>query len=462
MNIEALQQRLRQFAAARDWQPYHAPKNLAMALMVETAELMEHFQWSTLPESRGLARDPIKKEGIADEIADVLLYLLQLADHTGVDIEKAVEAKLEKNALKHPPKHPQLEPKPAPKHDAARVHVLVDWENVQPAGEDLQALVPECTHVWLMHAPAQTIDDSSHRQCFGADRVVKVPRSGAGKNALDFQLCYYTGYLTASKGEGRFVVVSNDKGYDPMVEHANMLKFDVRRIGFQKAVRPAIAVTKPPVVVDPDPSPTAAHMAWRLLSDLRSRDAAPFAFDTPQMQALAVALVKEPVKDKAALAQRACKLAAIWVQRNGGLAPQAAQTTLTVAVPEVVAVRVPATPVVQSTPAASKKQAAVAKPGAAAPAHRSVLDLAKRVLASLQKMTKNRPSNCAGLLKMIATHTGKQADSQAVADQVLALLEKRKDVLRLPDGKRVRYPRLESQAAKLVKAQANQPVPPKK
>ncbi len=105
MDITALQQHLRQFAAARDWQPYHAPKNLAMALMVEAAELMELFQWTTLPESQTLTDDPVKKEQVADEIADVLLYLLQLADHTGVNIEEAVEAKLRKNAIKHPPKH---------------------------------------------------------------------------------------------------------------------------------------------------------------------------------------------------------------------------------------------------------------------------------------------------------------------------------------------------------------------
>ena len=102
MDIDALQQRLRDFAAARDWQPYHAPKNLAMALMVEAAELMEHFQWSTLDESRALTSDPAKKEAIADEIADVLLYLVQLADQTGVNIDAAVEAKLRKNAIKHP------------------------------------------------------------------------------------------------------------------------------------------------------------------------------------------------------------------------------------------------------------------------------------------------------------------------------------------------------------------------
>ena len=91
MDIKALQTRLREFAAARDWQPYHAPKNLAMALMVEAAELLELFQWQTLTESRGFTRNAPDKERVADEIADVLLYLLQLADHTDVDVEQAVE-----------------------------------------------------------------------------------------------------------------------------------------------------------------------------------------------------------------------------------------------------------------------------------------------------------------------------------------------------------------------------------
>ena len=102
MDIKALQTRLREFAAARDWQPYHAPKNLAMALMVEAAELAEIFQWMTPEQSLAVREDPALKEPIADEVADVLLYLLQLADHAGVDLAEAVEHKLRKNAVKHP------------------------------------------------------------------------------------------------------------------------------------------------------------------------------------------------------------------------------------------------------------------------------------------------------------------------------------------------------------------------
>lgn len=102
MDLSALQQRLRSFAAERQWQPFHTPKNLAMALMVEAAELAEIFQWMTPEQSLAVRDDLALKEPIADEVADVLLYLLQLADHAGVDLPAAVERKLVKNAAKHP------------------------------------------------------------------------------------------------------------------------------------------------------------------------------------------------------------------------------------------------------------------------------------------------------------------------------------------------------------------------
>ena len=105
MDVKALQARLRAFAAERDWPPFHSPKNLAMALMVEAAELLELFQWLTTAQSHTLTQDPHDKERVGDEMADVLLYLLQLADHTGVDLNEAVERKLRKNAIKHPAKN---------------------------------------------------------------------------------------------------------------------------------------------------------------------------------------------------------------------------------------------------------------------------------------------------------------------------------------------------------------------
>lgn len=102
MDIHALQHALRAFAAERHWQPFHTPKNLSTALMVEAAELAEIFQWMTPEQSASASSSAQVKEQISDEIADVLLYLLQIADHTGVDVEAAVQAKLVKNAAKHP------------------------------------------------------------------------------------------------------------------------------------------------------------------------------------------------------------------------------------------------------------------------------------------------------------------------------------------------------------------------
>jgi len=101
MDIQDLQLRLRRFSADRDWLRFHSPKNLAMALSVEAAELLEHFQWLTESESASL--DSAKRERVAAEIADVQIYLAMLADKLGVDIEGAVAVKLEANAAKYPP-----------------------------------------------------------------------------------------------------------------------------------------------------------------------------------------------------------------------------------------------------------------------------------------------------------------------------------------------------------------------
>jgi NTP pyrophosphatase (non-canonical NTP hydrolase) len=101
MDIPDLQRRLRRFADDRDWQPYQTPKNLAMAMTVEAAELLEIFQWLTPEQSMNLSDD--QRRHLGEELSDVLLYLVQIADHAGVDLEAAVERKLAMNAVKHPP-----------------------------------------------------------------------------------------------------------------------------------------------------------------------------------------------------------------------------------------------------------------------------------------------------------------------------------------------------------------------
>jgi NTP pyrophosphatase (non-canonical NTP hydrolase) len=99
-DIEALQSALREFARAREWEQFHSPKNLASALSVESAELLEHFQWLTEEQSRDLSPD--KRNLVAEELADVLLYTLQLADKLGIDPLDAVWKKLKVNEDKYP------------------------------------------------------------------------------------------------------------------------------------------------------------------------------------------------------------------------------------------------------------------------------------------------------------------------------------------------------------------------
>ena len=95
-----LRDRLREFADARDWNQFHSPKNLAMALIAEAAELVEHFQWLTEEESTHLA--PQKKAEVADELADVLTYLVRMADKLDIDLLAAASAKIERNEERYP------------------------------------------------------------------------------------------------------------------------------------------------------------------------------------------------------------------------------------------------------------------------------------------------------------------------------------------------------------------------
>ena len=99
-DLDALRDRLRAFALARDWGQFHSPKNLACALSVEAAELLEHFQWMTEEQSR--APDAAQREAIALEAADVLLYLIQLADQLGIDLLAAADRKITLNGIKYP------------------------------------------------------------------------------------------------------------------------------------------------------------------------------------------------------------------------------------------------------------------------------------------------------------------------------------------------------------------------
>jgi len=101
INVDELTHHLRDFTEARDWEKFHSPKNLVMAMNVEMAELMEHFEWIT--EQQSLNLDANSRQKVALEMADVLIYLVRMADRCGVDLDNAVQSKLLINEKKYPP-----------------------------------------------------------------------------------------------------------------------------------------------------------------------------------------------------------------------------------------------------------------------------------------------------------------------------------------------------------------------
>lgn len=118
--LQDLRMRLREFARERDWEQFHSPKNLAAALIVEAGELLEHFQWLTERQSEDLP--PQTRARVAEELADVLLYLVRLADRVDIDLATAAAQKLQRNAEKYPAdkvrasakKYSDYEPDPKP------------------------------------------------------------------------------------------------------------------------------------------------------------------------------------------------------------------------------------------------------------------------------------------------------------------------------------------------------------
>lgn len=100
--IAELKTRVLAFARERDWEQFHAPKNLSMALAAEAGEMMEHFLWATTEASHAVAADPVKRQKIAEELADVVIYALEFANITGLDVAASIEAKMAVNAAKYP------------------------------------------------------------------------------------------------------------------------------------------------------------------------------------------------------------------------------------------------------------------------------------------------------------------------------------------------------------------------
>ncbi|MDO8774628.1 MAG: PIN domain-containing protein [Burkholderiaceae bacterium] len=134
------------------------------------------------------------------------------------------------------------------------LHALVDYENVQPTLEELAKLAPGFTDIWLFHGPHQAKQATQFAEAH--ERVTPVPRSGKGPNALDFHLSFYLGYVAAKHPDAHLVVVANDKGYDPVIAHARMLNFTVKRVGHK--TKPPVVAKKAPAKKAPTPKTTPA------------------------------------------------------------------------------------------------------------------------------------------------------------------------------------------------------------
>ena len=444
MNLTALQATLRRFAADRDWQPFQTPKNLAMAMVVEAAELVEIFQWMTAEQSVLAYRDPVVQQHIGEEIADVLVYLLQIADHSQIDLPSAVQAKLLLNARKYPPKHapgakPLQAPMPAPAPTAApapagRTHVLLDFENVQPDAEALRVLVPDLAQVWLFHGPHQ-----KHPGRHLADLpLTLVPISKTGKNALDFHLTFYVGFISSRHPDDKIVVVANDQGYEPMLMHARAMGFDVRLQTLPVAPRKLTAAKKQ--------APTRKTAAAQAQTDKAPAEATAPAADGKSADKSAAKVKRKPVPAKKAANKKPSAAAAKKVattpdaarrpaakkkvaQAISVAAAAAAPAKAPASGPASGPARAPARTPTQAPPTAVAARTAskpigktVVKPAAQAKAAVASATVLQKLLANLRRAGDQRPATRAPLLRALLSWlgAGHTADEAAAALQQLA------------------------------------------
>lgn len=399
MYLNELQAELRHFAAERDWQPFHTPKNLTTALMVEAAELAEIFQWQTSEESRLARADRTARQRIGEEVADVMLYLLQVADHCRIDVQQAVKDKLAKNTAKYPAKRVVARVSPA-RATVACTHVLLDYENTQPSDAELRALVPDVSQVWVFHGPHQR-EVEKRFASFGSSATA-VPISRSGKNALDFHLSFYMGYIASRNPGAKMVVVANDKGYEPMLEHARAMGFAVRRKSHGEAKAPA--------------KKSAAKKA--ATSKVPAKKA-------PSKKVVAKKLAAKP----AAAAQSAAKkVAAKKVAAKTVLAKKSAAAKK-VAAKAVAAANAPeaASPAVVNL--------VVDKPAELLPDSAAVL---KKLTANLRKMGDKRPAKPASLWRSLKSFLGIGATEEAVEVALARLIAQ--GVVKVDSVKGASYP----------------------
>ncbi len=406
LDTEGLQATLRRFAADRSWEPFHSPKNLAMALMVEAAELAEIFQWMTPEQSRSAHTEPGVKQHIGEELADVLLYLLQVADQTGVDLNGAVLDKLAKNARKHPSSRKAALDQLA--LDAAATgavtHVLLDYENVQPSEDELRALVPEATRVWVFHGPHQK--HIAERFVSYGSGLTEVPISRSGKNALDFHLSFYMGYIASRHPDARMVVVANDQGYSPMLDHAKAMGFAVQQLGHSPRRKAPARKRAPAKKAAPAPAQPVASAKRPAAKKAAAKKAA--ATTTP---AKTVAAGPAPAKQASAKSAPAKQASAKQAPaRKAAVAKQAAPAAVPAPVPAKKAA---------PRKAAAKKTAAPPAPPPAAPAVDAAL--LARLTDALRKMPR-RPAKASSLRRAVRPWLGSAATDALLAAAIDALV----------------------------------------
>lgn len=292
-------------------------------------------------------------------------------------------------------------------------HVLLDYENVQPTLAQLAKLAPGFTDVWLFHGPHQ--EKQAQQLAVAHARVTPVPRSGKGPNALDFHLSFYLGYVAARHPDAQLVVIANDQGYDPMIEHAaKVLGFHVRRVGFKPGKAPAAKKTLPAKQVA-----TASVAPPPPLARPAPVKKAPPKVPAPARKVAApkTAVQKAPAK-KASVKNASAKKVASPVPAKQ---PPARK---------VVAKTAPAKKVTAKTPAPAKKIAQAKS--AVAPDAREF----ERIKKGLAKMGDRRPHKLKPFLRHLESMLG-QASTPAALEALLRKLAQQ-NVVHV-EGDRVRY-----------------------
>jgi len=308
-------------------------------------------------------------------------------------------------------------------------HILLDYENVQPTEDELRALVPEASQVWVFHGPHQRQIEQRFPS-FGANATA-VPISKTGKNALDFHLSFYMGYIASRNQASAMVVVANDKGYEPMLEHARSMGFVVSQVG-HRLPKPASSVNGTPVAKAGVPVKSSAKKVA--------------AKKAPAKKASAKkAQVKQPAVKQVPAKKAAARKTA---------APAVKKAPATKVAPANKAVVKPA-----ATPAARKATVPGTLTGAMAPASAragaNAVPLSpdsavtiKKLTESLRKMADKRPTKPTSLWRSLKSFLGVGATEQSVEKALARLIED--GVVKVDSVKGASYPRFDSQQGAAV------------